>query len=136
MDREFPFEIELAVRYRDLDSNAHVNNSVFATYLEQARIEYFSHVLDMSFDEWRMVLADLHVDFRRPVTFDDEYVHIECGAVDIGNSSVDVENRVYAGEAEEPAAVAEVVLVIVDDEGPRRVPDEWREAFREFEPGL
>lgn len=136
MTEEFPFEIELTVRYRDMDSNAHVNNSVFSTYLEQARIEYFSHVLDMSFDEWQMVLADLHVDFRRPVTFEDEYVRIECGAVDIGNSSIELENRVYAGEAEEPAAVGEVVLVIVDEDGPRRIPDEWRAAFREFEPGL
>ena len=40
MDAEFRFDVELAVRYRDLDTLGHVNNAVYATYLEQARTRY------------------------------------------------------------------------------------------------
>ncbi len=36
----FPFVHRERVRFRDLDALGHVNNAVFATYLEQARIEY------------------------------------------------------------------------------------------------
>jgi acyl-CoA thioester hydrolase len=32
------------VRYRDLDTWNHVNNAVYATYLEQARIDYLDSV--------------------------------------------------------------------------------------------
>jgi acyl-CoA thioester hydrolase len=32
-------EVEIPVRYRDIDSLGHVNNAVYITYLEQARVE-------------------------------------------------------------------------------------------------
>ena len=34
----------IKVRFRDLDPLNHVNNSVFNTYLEEARIDFIQHV--------------------------------------------------------------------------------------------
>ena len=36
------FVHEERVRFRDLDPMGHVNNAVFLTYLEQARVAFFS----------------------------------------------------------------------------------------------
>jgi len=37
----YPFVHRERVRFRDLDGMAHVNNAVFSTYLEQARLAWF-----------------------------------------------------------------------------------------------
>ena len=37
----YPFVHREHERFRDLDGMAHVNNAVFSTYLEQARLAWF-----------------------------------------------------------------------------------------------
>ena len=135
MDAEFRFDVKLAVRYRDLDTLGHVNNAVYATYLEQARTRYVDRLLGSVVTDGGMVLASLEVDFRRPVTLDAGAVRVECGVLDVGESSFRMGYRVY-GDGDAPAATAESVQVAWDGESSRPLPAEWREAFRAFEPGL
>lgn len=135
MDAEFRFDVEFPVRYRDLDTLAHVNNAVYATYLEQARVEYVDRVLDSGFRSGGMVLANLDIDFRRPITMDAGSVRVECGVVEVGESSFRMGYRVY-GEDAAPAATGESVQVAVDDGTPRPVPEAWRASFRSYEPDL
>lgn len=135
MDAEFRFDLELPVRYRDLDTLSHVNNAVYATYLEQARVEYVDRVLDEGFESGGMVLASIEVDFRRPVRMDDGSVRVECGVLSVGEASFRMGYRVFADDGA-PAATAESVQVTVDEDGSRPVPASWREAFRSFEPSL
>lgn len=132
----FRFDVELPVRYRDLDTLGHVNNAVYGTYLEQARVRYFDRVLDVPFEGREMVLAHLDVDFRRPVRMDDGPVRVACGVTELGETSIKMAYRVDAGEAAAPAATAESVQVAWDGESSRSVPASWRERFREFEPSL
>lgn len=37
----YPAVVELEVRYRDLDPLGHVNNAVYLSYIELARVRYF-----------------------------------------------------------------------------------------------
>jgi acyl-CoA thioester hydrolase len=131
-----PFDVELSVRYRDMDTFGHVNNAVYATYLEQARYRYFDRVLDVPYDEREMVLANVEIDFRRPLALSDRTVRIACGVVELGRSSFRMRYRVFPGDWDDPAATAEAVLVAVEDGQPRPIPSRWRERFVEFEPGL
>ncbi len=135
MDAEFRFDVDLPVRYRDLDTLSHVNNAVYATYLEYARIAYVEHVLDQDVDGGGMVLANVEIDFRRPVTFEDGSVRVECGVLEVGESSFRMGYRVF-GDASAPAATAESVQVAWDGEASRPVPEAWRDAFRSYEPSL
>lgn len=132
----FRFDVELPVRYRDLDTLGHVNNAVYGTYLEQARIRYFDQVLELPFEAREMVLAHVDVDFRRPITLEDGTVRIACSVTDLGESSIEMAYRVYAGEASEPAATAESVQVAWDGDGSRPLPEEWRRQFLSFESAL
>lgn len=133
---DFRFETELPIRYRDLDTLKHVNNAIYGTYLEEARFRYFERVLGVSIDDRSIVLANLNVDFRRPITLPDGAVRIACGVTEIGESSFRIGYRVYPGGDDEPAATAETVLVAVDGDDTRAVPQAWRERFAEFEPEL
>jgi acyl-CoA thioester hydrolase len=60
----------IAVRWRDMDVNRHVNNVVYFRYLEQARIEWF----DAALEQWRegthgIVIADAHCTFLEPLVY-------------------------------------------------------------------
>lgn len=138
MDQEFRFDVEMTVRYRDMDALAHVNNAVYGSYIEQARIKYVEEVVGMTFDEWEMVLANINLDFRRPIVHEDGYVRVEVGVTEVGESSFTLGYRVYAGDDEKLAATGTTVQVVLDENGEstQPVPEEWRERFREFEPGL
>ena len=42
--RKLLYKLQIPVRWSDMDVNAHVNNVVFFTYMEQARIEWLKSV--------------------------------------------------------------------------------------------
>lgn len=62
---------EERVRYRDLDANGHVNNSVFCVYCETARLSFRRSVIDgLSLDSsigW--VVAAFGIEYYRPVNY-------------------------------------------------------------------
>ena len=42
----------IQVRYADVDSMGHVNNAVYLSYFENARLHYFKHMLGSNWD-WK-----------------------------------------------------------------------------------
>jgi acyl-CoA thioester hydrolase len=124
---DFEYETELQVRFRDLDAMGHVNNAVYATYLEQARVDYYADVLGVGLDDIDTVLVNLEIDYRHEVVLDDETVTIAMGVRSIGESSVVVGYEVRAGDR--VAATAETTQVYVDPEagGSRPLPEAWVE---------
>jgi acyl-CoA thioester hydrolase len=124
---DFEYETELQVRFRDLDAMGHVNNAVYATYLEQARVDYYDEILGVGLDDIDTVLVNLEIDYRHEVKLDDETVTIAMGVRSIGESSVTVTYEVRAGDR--VAATAETTQVYVDPEegGSRPLPEAWVE---------
>jgi acyl-CoA thioester hydrolase len=120
-------EKEVEVRWRDLDGLRHVNNAVYATYLEIGRDDFFEHVLPDA-APWDYVLVRLAIDFRRELRFDDRRVLVSCGVDRIGRSSITLreEIRTVSGEL---AAECETVVVARDAESGR--PRPLTEAERE-----
>ena len=129
---EFGHEIELDVRFRDIDAMGHVNNAVYATYLEQARIEYIQDVVEGAALAVGAVLADLHVDYERPIEYG-ETVVVRTRVGELGTSSAPFEHEITADG--ELAATAEALMVAYDGEAgqPRPIPEEWRERIRAHE---
>ena len=132
-----PHEKRIEIRWRDCDAYMHVNNAVYATYLEECRDEWVDRTLAGVGDTWDYVLARVAIDFRRELRLEDEEVVVSCRLVRIGNSSVTLAEEIRT-ENGELSADAEAVLVARDKEtGSSRPlrPDE-REAFeRALEPG-
>ena len=71
-----------------MDAFQHVNNSVYLTYLEETRDEWFLEVLGNGLLLLDFVLARSAVDFRSPLTQDDGDVDCEVRATRVGTSSV------------------------------------------------
>jgi acyl-CoA thioester hydrolase len=113
------------VRFRDLDALGHVNNAVFATYLEQARIEFLRRFGATQQD---MILARLEIDFRAPVGFGED-VEIEVRPARVGRKSFALDYTMRVDEL--VVAEAKSVLVAYDYQREESVelPARWREAL-------
>lgn len=116
-------------RFRDLDPMGHVNNAVYLTWMENARIEFLRAL--GTFDEvdatgMTMILARAEVDFRSPVTFD-EQVEVGVRASRFGTKSFDLEYELRVGER--LVAEAKTVLVAYDyaTNSAKEIPTAWRQ---------
>lgn len=110
-------EKHIEIRWRDVDAYVHVNNAVYATYLEECRDEWLARALDGK-GEWNFVLARVAIDFRRELRLEDEAVVVSCGLERIGNSSVVLREQIHTRDGE-LAAESEAVLVARDRESGR-----------------
>ncbi|MGD2144990.1 MAG: thioesterase family protein [Anaerolineae bacterium] len=137
-DDLFRFSKTLEVRWRDLDPLNHVNNAVFFTYLEQARVHYLRRLgmVPESPSDIGFILAEAHCQFRSPLTLG-EHVTVRIRTSELRRSSFVLEYRMES-EAGRLAAEASSVQVRYDYENGRPVPisADWREAIVNFEPGL
>ena len=112
-------EKRVEIRWSDVDAFGHVNNAVYATYLEECRDEWLDAAIG---DEasWSFVIARLAIDFRRELRLDDDAVLARCALARIGTSSVTTREEIRTGD--ELAADAEVVLVARDRQTGRSRP--------------
>jgi acyl-CoA thioester hydrolase len=121
----FPYVHRETVRFRDVDALGHVNNAVFLTYLEEARIGF---LVPKGAEASGMILARVEIDFRAPLRSGDE-LEIGVRPVGVGTKSFELEYEVRSGST--VAAEARTVLVSFDYETGRsvEVPQAWREAL-------
>jgi acyl-CoA thioester hydrolase len=115
------YEKRIEVRWRDVGALRHVNNAVYATYLEECRDGWLEQVLGEDGAMWDYVLARVAIDFRREIGLEEEVVLARATLVGIGTSSLALreEIRLLDGTL---AAEAESVIVARDRETGRSRP--------------
>ena len=122
-------EKQIEIRWRDLDGLRHVNNAVYATYLEIGRDAFFERVLPEA-KPWDYVLVRLALDFRRELRFEDGRVVVSCAVERLGSSSITLREEIRTSSGE-IAAECETVVVARDPETgrPRPLTDAERSAL-------
>lgn len=138
MRETFNFFLPVTVRWADMDSFAHVNNAVYFTYCESARMAYFEAVkLDDSRSKPSLgpALGHAALNFRRQVHYPAE---LEVGArcSHIGRRSFTLDYAILPVGEERPVADGTSVVVWVDyDEGKSvSLPEDLKERIRAFDP--
>lgn len=136
MTDDYRHRTTLQVRFRDTDAFGHVNNAVFSSYVELARIQYLLDVLqpDRPFDRLPLILARAELDFRSPIAFGEEVV-VETRVDRIGRSSIGMTHRLTVTADDRLVADVQSVLVTYDYAAarPMPVPDDWRRRLGQFE---
>jgi acyl-CoA thioester hydrolase len=130
-------EKRIEIRWRDVDAYQHVNNAVYATYLEECRDEWMGRVLEGAGDPWDWVLARVAIDYRNELRLEHESVIVRCRLERIGTSSVTLAEEISTEDGR-IAAEAEAVLVARDQATGRSRPltDAEREALERDRPAL
>ncbi|GAA0552244.1 thioesterase family protein [Halorubrum ejinorense] len=127
-----PYTVDIDVRFRDIDALGHVNNAVYATYVEQARTRYFRDVLDMDISKSSSVLASLSIDFRRPIELTDGDVTVTVELADLGRSSATMTHEIRVGDAVAAEAEATIVSLDPDTGEPMPIPEAHRTAMESY----
>ena len=115
------YELRIEVRWRDVDALRHVNNAVYATYLEECRDGWLARALGDDASLWDYVLARVAIDFRSEVTLGEKAVLARATLVRIGTSSLTLREEIRKLDGT-LAAEAESVIVARDPETGRSRP--------------
>ncbi|MDH4412489.1 MAG: thioesterase family protein [Rhizobium sp.] len=100
------------LRYGDTDRQGHVNNAVFATFMETGRVELIYNPQDPLLDEgFSFVLAKLDIDYIAEVLWPGT-VEIGTRVTRVGRSSVTMQQAVF--QKGRLCAAAETVVVHFD----------------------
>ncbi len=110
----FPFHLGIEVRFRDLDAFGHVNNAVYLSYFEMARIAYWRHVTGRtSLRDLDMIVARAEIDYRSPLLFG-EAIEVGVGCTALGRSSFVLELDVHERGSGRLVAECRKTLVYYD----------------------
>jgi acyl-CoA thioester hydrolase len=120
----------IKVRFRDLDALRHVNNSVYLTFLEEARIAYMQERQAGSvFDaQHGTIVARCEIDYRSPATLGDT-LDIEMTVGEIRRSSFEFVYTIYRQSDRQLIAQAKTIMVCYNYtlSTPVRLPEEWQQ---------
>jgi acyl-CoA thioester hydrolase len=130
---QFQYLTPFPVRFRDVDMLGHVNNAVYLSYLEVARVDTWAEWFGP--DGWaRMpfLVGDAYVRYLAPIPL---RTRVELGIrfASIGNKSFVLEYQVRNADTGQVMAEARTTQVMVDNEGRTYpVPDEVRRKAAEL----
>lgn len=136
-------QVNLNVRYNDLDTYVHVNNGAYLHYLEEARILYATQVLgwDGSWDSFNMIVARIEINYAQPI-FLGEAVVVKTRVSKVGGKSFVIDYLILKGKTHETATTlaASARSVMVGYHLPTNqtqpVPERFRAQVRAWEPVL
>ena len=117
---DFPHHTSDIIRYGDLDPQGHVNNSVFATYLESGRVAVFrNRDLSIGFTDATFVIARSEIDYLRELRWPGT-VDIGTGVVRFGRTSFVMAQALFCeGQC---AAAAQMTMVMASKSTRRPIP--------------
>lgn len=126
----FEYTVPIEIRFADLDAYGHVNNAVFFTYLEHARVkmfqEYFGAFLESSL---LFLVVRAECDYKAPITLNDQLL-ITLTVEKLRHSSFTFNYLLHNGDGRH-FATARTVMVGYDPqtEKPVALPAEIRQTF-------
>ena len=121
---------ELKTRWKDIDSFGHVNNAVFLTYIEDARIMYFKR-WNVTEKKRSLIVASIKIDYLRQIVHPSDLI-VGQKISRIGNSSFDIQSAIFLHNDLKPAANSVVSCVCFDYQQNKSVPvyDEIKADFQ------
>jgi acyl-CoA thioester hydrolase len=131
----FRLTVDVTPRFRDTDAMGHVNNAVYLTYFEVARMAYWRALTgSASYGQVPFILAHTTVDFRSPALVNEALV-VGIRVPRIGRSSFDCAYRVETKEGARLVCEGRSVQVIYDyaKGASYPVPDDLRTLMAAFE---
>ena len=121
MNNPSPLTTSIEVRFADLDAYGHVNNAVYFTYLETARVKLFREgFADLVSEGLQFLVVEASCRYRKPIGLNDE-VLVDIRSAKPGRSSFTLDYRVH-NRSGTLFAEARTVLVCFDANKGKAVP--------------
>jgi acyl-CoA thioester hydrolase len=120
----------IQIRFADVDKLGHVNNAMYLSYIELARLDFFTAVAGkINWETEGIILARVEIDYKIPVLLEDKlYVKTWCSR--LGSKSFDLTYSIFTknnGEEMEKAIAVSVLVCYNYAEGKSMtMPEQWR----------
>lgn len=135
-DHPFRFCLPVQIRFSDIDMLGHLNNNVYLTFMDLAKIEYFCAVngAPVSVHDLCMVVVNVNCDFVSP-TFLGDSIEVWTRTTHIGERSVRLEQRLVDRNTGETKCVVRTVMAGFDPKTMTGIPipERWVGKIETFE---
>ena len=132
----FKHTIPVQLRFNDADSLGHINNSVYMSFYDLGKTEYFKDVRGavIAPKDIDIVVAHVEVDFIAPVFLTDE-IAVQTAVSEIGNKSFELVQRIVCRNTDAVKCVCRTVMVGFDfkTNESKLISDDWRQSISAFE---
>ena len=111
--KDFKFHYKIETRWKDLDAFQHINNAVYATYIESARVDLFNRWSIAGTNSGQsIIMASLKIDYLKQLKHPSALL-IGQRVSRLGKTSFDIESVIF-NEEQNPVCHAIVVAVCFD----------------------
>jgi acyl-CoA thioester hydrolase len=89
-------QVSFKVRFKDCDSMGHVNNAVYLTYIEEARIDFFNNLLpkDWNWIKDGIIIRKNEIEYLKPLKFGD-IITINTQISNLKTKSLELTHKIY-----------------------------------------
>lgn len=138
IDATFYSQIDIQIRFNDLDAYRHVNNNSYFSYYDLGKDEYFREVFPSDFRLKSVVpiIANIKADFFIPIFYGDPVI-MQTRCSRLGTKSFTLQQRAINTRTGKVLCQAETILVFFDVETQKSapIPADYRENIVLFERG-
>jgi len=131
--KDFPAQVDVQLRFRDLDMLGHVNNAVYLSWMELGRMAFSDKAWpDIDWKKEGFILAHVSIDYLEPVYLTDKVkVYMRVGKVGTKSLNLDCVITKKDGKGERFAAKGLNIIVAFDYVQNRSMalPESWLKAI-------
>lgn len=131
----FHHQMPAQLRFSDVDSFGHINNTVYFQLFDMCKADYFRETIGGHiFEGCGLVVVHVEADFVAPIYFPDE-IAIRTAVTHIGTKSITLYQEAFNVRTNETKCLCETVMVMMDTNKmcSMNISDDFREKFREKE---
>ncbi|MDR2293487.1 MAG: acyl-CoA thioesterase [Prevotellaceae bacterium] len=128
-------KIQIQIRFSDIDRLGHVNNSIYAQYMDVARLDYLKKTIGkfIKWNEKTIVIVHTDSDFIIPTLIDD-IIFVTTEVVKISNRSISI-NQQIIDDRGNIKVKSHCIFSTLDVRSNTSffVPAEWKKCIENFE---
>ncbi|MGJ6981462.1 acyl-CoA thioesterase [Aestuariimicrobium soli] len=121
--------MEVPLRWGDMDAQAHVNNGMFAEYLQEARVDFLHAAGVTQMLETGVVVIGHQLEYLSPIAWSPSPVVVDLGITAIGAARFEVAYRISHDDRVCARARSVLCPFDLEEQRPRRLTAEERHWF-------
>lgn len=136
-ESEYPFHhsLPLQIRFNDIDTLGHVNNTVYFSFFDLGKAKYFLAVRgEIDWGNANVVIANINCNFLAPIFFN-EKIEVQTQVQHVGKSSFKLFQRLLNSDTQEVKCCCTTIMVGFDIAKQCSTPleQDWIDSLNKFE---
>ena len=131
----FKHILPLQLRFNDIDKFGHVNNSVYFSFYDLGKTNYFETVCpDVDWSKDAIMVVHLEIDFLEQI-YSTDNIAVQTAVTEIGNKSYQLYQEVIDQDSKSVKCSCRSTMVTFDLENKcsKKLTEEWKDAICKFE---